>query len=680
MPIDPSKVKWDEEPAIDPAQVVWDEPVARDYEPTGATSTITAKPETKFTGEGGPGASWGANFKVSWVNDPTVKAAIYAQSRFPDLAPEQRKKRYAVKNGEVFYRDDDGKWRSETPDMFGNKVKTFIQQFTGAPALSAAMTGAGEALGGIPGGIAGAEASEGIRQAVASKVFGEDINLGESLAGFGTEGLAAAAGGGLSRIGGKMTNAGLRAQGGKIARLGLNDLTDTQLLPTHQRLGAVGQRYGISAPVPATTKSPQLQFAYNRLADLPETSRMMVDDRRRLAGEVVDGVYKFLDEIHPATSASEAGERVVQAGQSAIERITNKRAAKAKPYYDQAYLTQLDDNAVADLLNDPVVRDAVEYVKGKPIYRRELATDDAGEVAANDFKLYDLAKRRIDDQIEVAKRSGTTGRNEVRLLKGAKDELVQKLDALSPDYKNARKVFGDYSLELERAGKKTTLSEISTLEGDRVLTAAKRMFSPTQNAPERVKVQKELIQKEDPEAWNGALRMYLQDIFEQYKPPRSGEANPAGWFSQMTTGKQSQDKILQAALEPWQYENLKGLNELMHEISNLYRTNSNTADKQWFDKILAGVGGKAKTFFEWLQPREKSAKWAEERYTAMNTKLITEAIFDPNVAVQLRRVRQVPKGTLQWVESVAAAFAAGGMQSTDYPYQFVSPRKWKGQQ
>jgi hypothetical protein len=536
------------------------------------------------------------------------------------------------------------------------------------------MSGAGELAGGVPGGMAGAAGAEAIRQAIAEHVFGENISPAERAVGYGGQIAASGAGGLLGRIGGKGANAALAARGGKIARIGLPDLKDLDLPAAHARRG-IGLKYGIDAPVAATAKSPHLQFAYNRLADLPETSNMIAEDRRRLANEVVDGVYKFLDEIHPATSASEASERVVQGAQSVIERQTNLRAAKARPLYDRAYLTPVDDATAGDLLSDPVISDAVKYVQSKPMYQKELGSNYE---SVNDLKLYDLAKRRLDDQIDVARRAGE--KNEARLLLDSKNLLVNKLDAISPDYKNARKIFGDYSLELERSGKKTTMGDISKLEGDQVLGAAKRLFAPGKTAPERVRVQKELIQKEDPEAWSGAVRSYMQDLFEQYKPPRSGEANPAGWFSQTTTGKHSQARILEAALEPWQYQNLLSLNELMHEVSNLYRTNSTTADKIWFDKLLAGVGGKAKTFFEWLKPRDAASRWAEERYTAQNAKMITEAIFDPNVAVQLRRVRQLSKGTLGYFEAAAAAISAAGAEmANELPYQVVSPRKWKGQ-
>jgi hypothetical protein len=668
--------------------------VASDFQPTGDTSAITGKPVMEFKGQGGPGASFLANFKASWVNDPTVKAAIYANDRFPHLDPAERKKRYAVKNGEVFYLDDDGKWRSETPDMFGNKLKTFMQEFPGSPALSAVMSGAGELVGGIPGGMAGAAGAEAIRQAVAEHVFGENLTPAERAVGYGGQVAAAGAGSVVGRLGGKGANAALASRGGKIARIGLPDLQNINM-PAVSARRAAGLRYGIDAPVAATAKSPHLQFAYNRLADLPETSTMIAEDRRRLANEVVDGVYQFLDELSAARvagppditgkpalrfgqtppSASEAGERLTQGAQSVIERQTNLRANKAKPYYERAYLTPVDDATAGDLLSDPVVSEAVKYVRSKPIYQKELGY---GEEVANDLKLYDLAKRRIDDQIEVAKRAGE--KNEARLLLDSKNLLVNKLDAISPDYKNARKIFGDYSLELERTGKKTTLNDIANLEGDQVLGSFKRMFAPGKNAPERVRVQRELIQREDPQAWNDGLRMYMQDLFEQYKAPRGGEANPAGWFSQMTTGRQSQAKILEAAMEPWQYQNLVQLNELMHEISNLYRSQSTTADKIWFDKLLAGVGGKAKTFFEWLQPREKAARWAEDRYTAMNAKLITEAIFDPNVSIQLRRIRQIPKGTLKYFEAAATALSTAGAEvKNELPYQVVSPRKWQGQ-
>ena len=72
------------------------------YEPTGGISTITGLPEEEFTGAAGPGASFEALRQASWVRKPSTKAALYAEARFPDLAPKDRLPRVGLKDGEVY--------------------------------------------------------------------------------------------------------------------------------------------------------------------------------------------------------------------------------------------------------------------------------------------------------------------------------------------------------------------------------------------------------------------------------------------------------------------------------------------------------------------------------------------------------------------------------------------------
>jgi hypothetical protein len=94
---------------------------------------------------------------------------------------------------------------------------------------------------------------------------------------------------------------------------------------------------------------------------------------------------------------------------------------------------------------------------------------------------------------------------------------------------------------------------------------------------------KKVIQKADPDAWDMALRQYLQDTFEEIKTKISGDIpNLGGWLHKRTFGNVRQRKILYAAMEPEQYKNFFDFMEIMRRTGLIYTkesaSNGNPAD------------------------------------------------------------------------------------------------------
>jgi len=106
------------------ADQILEEDIQRHFKPTGAID-VTGRPNPqKFTGKGGSGASYWTHVKQGFVDDPFIKVKIYAADRFPELSEDDRLDRYSTtKKGEIIYKADDGKWYSESPDLFPFKLK-----------------------------------------------------------------------------------------------------------------------------------------------------------------------------------------------------------------------------------------------------------------------------------------------------------------------------------------------------------------------------------------------------------------------------------------------------------------------------------------------------------------------------------------------------------------------------
>ena len=99
----------------------------------------------------------------------------------------------------------------------------------------------------------------------------------------------------------------------------------------------------------------------------------------------------------------------------------------------QKELVTIHPNTLNALTKDPVINDAMSGAIKRPAFAKELQ-----DAPWNSLKYLDYTKRYIDDVINKAEGSGE--RNEARLLKKSKEELLSKLDEVSPEYGQAREI------------------------------------------------------------------------------------------------------------------------------------------------------------------------------------------------------------------------------------------------
>lgn len=98
------------------------------------------------------------------------------------------------------------------------------------------------------------------------------------------------------------------------------------------------------------------------------------------------------------------------------------------------------------------------YVKENDLIQREIGkirkdatlSREVREAADTDFRVLQAVKENIDDQISVAKRQGED--KLVRRLVEQKNELLNRMDEVAPEYKQARQIYEDEK-QFERAVK-----------------------------------------------------------------------------------------------------------------------------------------------------------------------------------------------------------------------------------
>jgi hypothetical protein len=117
-----------------------------------------------------------------------------------------------------------------------------------------------------------------------------------------------------------------------------------------------------------------------------------------------------------------------------MDDLIAKRKADAQPLYERAVNKNnlVPEDKFSSVMDDEWLSGVIKKVKSD-----KLA--GMSELPDNSMPVIDAAKKKIDDMIGVARRSGQT--NKVRLLEGKKEQLVKIADDSFPDYKAARQAF-----------------------------------------------------------------------------------------------------------------------------------------------------------------------------------------------------------------------------------------------
>ncbi len=182
-----------------------------------------------------------------------------------------------------------------------------------------------------------------------------------------------------------------------------------------------------------------------------------------------------------------------------IGKYEQELIQKAKPYYDKSAPKTIPQKAFSRLFSeDPTIGNAVESVLSDSKYAVEIKG-----YAPNSIKILDLAKKRIDAAIELAKRNGD--KDAVRVLNNSKKSLVENLDKISPDYKKARAIYTEDSPAIE-AIRNSDIGKIAKTNDRDLHKISQDIFSSAKTDLDAFKKVRDEIYQESPEAWMGITR------------------------------------------------------------------------------------------------------------------------------------------------------------------------------
>lgn len=680
----------------DYAKELMDESVQRDFAPTGAISAITTEPEMKFTGEGGPGASFVAHVKSGYVDDPITKAKIYAKERFPSLDENERLSRYRIRNGEVQYKNFDDKWYAEDSQndipMFHKKALKWLAQATTDPSVIAGTVG--QIVGGPVLSAAGAGVGEGIRKAVGKEVFDEpqttlgtaaDVAMATGLGALGSipgrAGVAAA-----NSVGKSLGGVPARRVANAMGKRELQNLDMGSAVALRER---VKKDFGVDLFDAQTTESRRLLDKINLYGDLPATADI-IQSAKRIQDEQVHTAFKsFLNDIAPAVDDYPVGKELTEAARGAIENEVKKRVAVSSPIYEQAFkdgtkpsirnqvTMDLETHmaSVDDLMKQwaPTSAEYRKLEQFKKLWYKEDGT------LQNDFVVLDRNKKSVDAMLKPSQADTPVSTDVKKEIRDIKNKILSDMDKANPKYSEARRSWADTQDAFDEVATKTRLSQISDLEGDAVVKASRNLFSKIGNSPDLMAKTKQQIESVNPQVFQKAVRIHLEDIFDSatQSTDMTGAKVFANFFRK-TIGDTRESELLQAAMGPT-YKNLEDMADIMRRASLIGRRESTTAarlksmgDEEWYgkSKVVAAATRPLMTYQRLIGDKINEVMSESAR------KRLVESMLNPEVGNALRRVKVVGPNTEEGMKAFSTflSLVIGG-QYTSNMTQLVKSHK-----
>jgi hypothetical protein len=635
--------------------------VERHYEPTGEISAITGKPVMDFVGKGGPGASMIAHTRAGWVDNPITKFEIYSADRFPNLTKEQRADRYRWQRGELIFRDDNGKWYAENPDLALFKLKKMLAQQP-AHLPEELLSAWGAYVGGAPLAFLGAYAGEAIRKTVGQLALGDRQTFDEVMTDLAFAGLIGMGGeiagtvltGGARKL--KPLVAGKKAR--KIVSMMGKEAIDVDFAKA-VKIGKIAQeKYGIHLWDAQTTESRRLIDRLNVYGDLPDTADLVQIAKKVQDEEAYMGVKVFFDDLSPTIDALYAGKGISAQAKKAIDKEIGKRLGRARPWYKKAFdknttidigphIQQLDELIADSLLNGPRRKKLTQFRK-MLLKKEKVDWSSTGLpyrlVPEDRIKQLDELKKSVDVILKPKVGDTPIDNKTKKNIRGIKDNILSDLDRANPDYQKAREIWAGDSEAIDEITNKTLLKKIADLEGDDVALASRRLLRTAGNTPEMMAKVKARIYPENPNAWNAAVRVHLEDTFGKVSKDAGGNAAKAfNAFWRNTVGTPNQAKILKVAMGE-KYNTLETFADILRRVALIVRKESTTATRQ---EIIRGetegtITGIVRAHVYPLVTKKKILyDKARLLLTAENRKKSARALLNPTAAKRLARVKTI---------------------------------------
>ena len=594
-------------------------------------------------------AGMGTHYKAGHVDSMKSKIKIYSKAR--GISED----RYGVHEGEIVYLGDDKKLYRETPDSWWEQIKRFSAD-TGAHAPSIGLSIILGVISGPGGAAIGAAGGEGYRKVIGATAFDEEQTAKENIKGMATEGALAFGGDVAGRGIGRTINYLGAKRGGKLAAEAGIARGDIDIKKVKE-LEKLGKQFGIDLYAPQTTGSKRLADKFNLLGDMDASADIIQTAREVQGKQINEAAYKFLDDISKSKGRLKTGEDLVKSADNIVKKAKTVRGNKVRPLYEEAYKTRGVDTFNTILaLEDKLSRQPV----GSPAHRaiNLLKKQLTRKVEAPDGKLWDVPEDRVEliDKIKKGINSkwkkdpvNSPSADMQQELNDVLDTLIKSADEVAPAYKEGRELFKELSPAIDKL-KASKVGELANLKNDKTISGAiDNLFSPSRSTPDLVAFARQEIIKENPEAWNSAIRLHLQKIFEGPKESAIGAiTNKGGHFYKNVWGDMSQREILRAGMGAKQFGVLEDFMTVLKRSGVILNRESATATRSklieeiagtYTNRIVRAITRPLYTYHRLIGDRFMEATINK------NAKNLARVMTSESAAKQLKSMRQLSPGS-----------------------------------
>lgn len=614
---------------------------------------------------------FGTMVKAAMVRDPMTKFKVLAQHRFPTLDPEKGALRYYVRDGQIYYRDNDGRDYPEVNEGALQKINGVLADVVAnSPTVLAGAAGQALTGGSVGGAAIGSAIGRELQNQIAAWWLGEPQTMKGNL----TQDAIEAAGGLAGALIGKGVvrggNAIGRAGTGPVGKLAQQDYA--MLDPAASaRNEALSREFGVDLTVPEITGSPTLRGAFNAVQTKPgpesELVRKFFEETR--IPQLQNAIERETARISPQQSIMEAGRKGIGVVKQIYQNMKDVRARAAEPYYQAArssgasvdtsgIISSIDDMLANEVSRKGPVKRVLEDFKAKLLREKAVLNPATGRVEKtlvpeDRIGILDSVKKEVAEVFKPGVNRPAVPADIERRVSGLLDDLTTQMDAVSPEYATARKVFSEKSKpinELLYADREvnttrvrpdlSAIGEMTTATGESIRRIPQDIFGRT-SSPDIVKRAKFYISSEDPEAWNDMIAGGLRSAFENIR-----EGNPAtigARFKRAVWETPKQRAMWMAALEPEQYARMKDFMELLDLTDKVVYQNSQTTPLAQAGRMMENAaGGRAAAIVEMGIPSRSG--WADMikqlRYPEY-AKAVTQMMLDPNSWKRITRIKRI---------------------------------------
>lgn len=268
-----------------------------------------------------------------------------------------------------------------------------------------------------------------------------------------------------------------------------------------------GREIGVNLTPAEATGSPKIAQTQATIGRSPAGAGKLEEFYRGKGGryeqenKAVDDFLKTLG-IPGQQLNAESARKIRESATKIIEEQVAKRQAAAAPHYQSGGTQKINKNSIANLLEDENIHKAAVQVHKNPAYR-----EASKGIKKNSVEYWDLIKRNLDDKILSAQKKGD--KNMARILLTSKNKLLKELDAVSPDYAKARKIFSNES-EVLKELTDSNLGKIKNLTDLQLKNVSKILFDPTEIDPKTLNIVRSKLLKENPAVYYDAIAQNMR--------------------------------------------------------------------------------------------------------------------------------------------------------------------------